>query len=64
MDRWVDCWAAAIALPISLDSKPGVVKNLVRLQAIAPLVMDFPLAPDLEQSPTFDPGEGYELSEE
>ena len=40
----LDAMAAALALPVPEDSRPAVVANLGRLQALAAEIMAFPLS--------------------
>lgn len=54
-ERLVDSVAAAIRLPIAPEHRPGVIANLAALEAMAQLVMDFPLADDIEPAPIFRP---------
>ncbi len=53
--EFVDQVSQAIALPIPPECKPGVVANLERTQAIAQLVLEFPLDPIPTLAPTFQP---------
>ncbi len=50
---YVDAAAAALDLPIAPEHRPGVVLNLERLAAMARLVMEFPLADEIEPAPVF-----------
>lgn len=54
-DVYVDAIASIIDLPIDPSYRPGVIANLERTEAIAQLVMDFPLPDDLEPAPIFVP---------
>ena len=54
-ERLVDSVAAAMALPIVPEHRPGVVANLAVIAALAHFVMDFPLPDDTEPAPTFRP---------
>ena len=47
--------AALIGLPISVEHQPGVVANFERIQAVAQLVMEFPLPDTIEAAPVFEP---------
>lgn len=42
-------------LSLEPENLPGVVDNLTRMSAIASLVMEFPLAEDVEAAPVFEP---------
>jgi hypothetical protein len=51
----VDQLALMLGLPIHPDYRPGVIANLERTATIAQLVMEFPIADDIEAAPTFQP---------
>ncbi len=51
----VDQIAALIGLPLNPEHRPGVVTNFERIQAIAQLVMEFPLPDLIEAAPVFKP---------
>ncbi|PSB20587.1 DUF4089 domain-containing protein [Phormidesmis priestleyi ULC007] len=51
----VDRIAALVGLPLNPDHRPGVVANFERIQAIAQLVMEFPLPEEIEAAPVFEP---------
>jgi hypothetical protein len=53
--RYLDGAAAALALPIAPEHRPGVLANLERLAALAALVMEFPLRDETEAAPVFRP---------
>ena len=53
--KCVDHIAALIGLPISPEHHLGVVTNFERIQAIAQLVMEFPLPDTIEVAPVFEP---------
>lgn len=55
LEAWVEQMAQIIDLPLQPAHRPGVVENMARLQAIAQLVMDFPLPEDSEISSVFHP---------
>jgi hypothetical protein len=55
LEAYVQHMALGLALTLDSDSFAGVVRNLTQLEAIAPLVMDFSLPPDVELAPTFQP---------
>jgi hypothetical protein len=46
-------WVMDLAIPP--ECVPGVVENLLRLEAIARLVNEFPLPDDIEAAPVFHP---------
>ncbi|MEO0533692.1 MAG: DUF4089 domain-containing protein [Cyanobacteria bacterium P01_A01_bin.123] len=47
--------AQLMSLSLSEETEPGVIENLVSIQAIAQKVLDFPLPDSLEAGPTFEP---------
>jgi Protein of unknown function (DUF4089) len=47
--------AAAIGLPLDPARVPAVAQQLAGLLAAAALVLDFPLAEDVEPAPVFEP---------
>jgi hypothetical protein len=51
----VDPLAALIELPLDPAHRPGVVKHFAIIAGMARLVMDFPLADDIEPAPVFLP---------
>jgi len=53
--KCVDHIAALIGLPLDPEYRPGVATNFERLQAIAQLVMEFPLPDTIEAAPVFEP---------
>jgi hypothetical protein len=53
--RYLDAVAPAIGLPIAAAHRPGVVVNLARIEALARLVLDFPLDDTIEPAPVFTP---------
>ncbi|NEP46016.1 MULTISPECIES: DUF4089 domain-containing protein [Okeania] len=55
IEKYVECTAELINLPLQPEHLPGVVENLEKIAAIAQLVIDFPLPPEIEQAPKFDP---------
>ena len=55
LEAWVEQVAQIINLPLQPADRPGVVENMARLQAIAQLVMDFPLPEDSEIPSVFRP---------
>ncbi|MBF2076946.1 MAG: DUF4089 domain-containing protein [Synechococcales cyanobacterium T60_A2020_003] len=54
-DTYTTLTAALLNLPIDPAYRPGVIANLERTEAIAQLVMEFPLPEDLEPAPIFVP---------
>ncbi|MGF1496476.1 MAG: DUF4089 domain-containing protein [Elainellaceae cyanobacterium] len=54
-DAYVDQISLLLDLPIAPEYRPGVIANLTTLAQVAEQVMAFPLPPDLEAAPTFDP---------
>ena len=55
IEKYVELTAELINLPLHPEHLPGVVENMERIAAIAKLVIDFPLPPEIEAAPTFDP---------
>ena len=53
--KCVDHIAAFIGLPLDPEHRPGVVTNFERIQAIAQLVMEFPLPEKIAAAPAFEP---------
>jgi hypothetical protein len=51
----VDVTAALVDLPLQPEHRPGVVANFDRIVTLAQLVMDFPLPPEIEAAPVFEP---------
>ena len=47
--------AQAIGLPIPDQYRQGVIDNYGRIVPLAQLVMEFPLLPEIEVAPTFQP---------
>lgn len=52
---YVDQLSSIIQLPIPPECKAGVITNLERTEAIAQLVLQFPISEDIEVAPTFQP---------
>jgi hypothetical protein len=52
---YVEQMAAILDLPLPPDCRDGVIDNVQRTRAIAQLVLEFPLPPDIEVAPTFEP---------
>lgn len=55
IEQYVEQMACVLELPIAPEYKSGVVDNFARTAAIAQLVLEFPLPPDVEVAPTFRP---------
>ena len=51
----IDRIALLVGLPLNPDHRLGVVANFERIQAIAQLVMEFPLPEEIEAVPVFEP---------
>ncbi len=52
---YVDIAAQLVELPLLPEHRPGVIENFSRIQAIAQLVMEFPLPEEVEVAPVFEP---------
>lgn len=52
---YIQQMAKLLALPIPEECEQGVIDNLIRMQAIAALVTEFPLPDDIETAPIFQP---------
>jgi len=52
---YVDQASKLCGLTIAPDHYPGVVENMEALAQVADLVMEFPLPPDIEAAPAFNP---------
>ncbi|WP_442928009.1 DUF4089 domain-containing protein [Microcoleus sp. A2-D2] len=55
IEEYVDRTSEMINLPIKPEHRPGVVVNFERIAAIAQLVTEFPLPPEIEAAPVFQP---------
>ena len=55
IEEYVDRTSELINLPIKPEHRPGVVVNFERIAAIAQLVTEFPLPPEIEAAPVFQP---------
>ena len=55
VEEYVDRTAELINLPVDPEHRPGVVVNFERIVAIARLVTDFPLPPEVEVALVFEP---------
>lgn len=47
--------AASVGLPVTSEALPAVAAQFAQIAAIAPLVTEFPLPPETEPAPTFEP---------
>lgn len=54
-ETYVKLAAEAIALPIPQEYLAGTVLNFERGAALAKLILDFPLPPEIEPAPVFHP---------
>ncbi|MBD2297365.1 DUF4089 domain-containing protein [Nostoc sp. FACHB-87] len=55
VNKYVEQAALLLDLPIKDEYYEGVVANFARVQAIAQLVNSFPLPPEIEAAPVFEP---------
>ena len=55
IEEYVDRTAELINLPLYPEHRPGVVVNFERIAQIAQLVTEFPLPPEVEAAPIFEP---------
>jgi hypothetical protein len=55
IEQYVDQAAAVIGLPIPTEYRAEVIANFERTATIAQLVLEFPLTPQVEAAPTFQP---------
>ena len=55
VEEYVARTAELINLPLDPEHRPGVVVNFERIAAIARLVTEFPLPPEVEVAPVFEP---------
>jgi len=55
IEEYVDRTAELINLPLDPEHRLGVVVNFERIVAIARLVTEFPLPPEVEVAPVFEP---------
>lgn len=53
--EYVDKMALLLELPLAPEHRPGVVENFARIEAIAQLVLEFPLPEEIEAAPIFEP---------
>lgn len=54
-EAWVEILSEVIALPIPTEYRETVASNFERIQAIAQLVLEFPLPDEIELAPVFEP---------
>ena len=54
-EAYLDAQSALLALPISAQQRPGVLRYLQLAASMAPRVMDFPLTPAEESGSVFVP---------
>lgn len=52
---YVHATANLIDLPLNPDSVPSIVTHFARIEAIAALVLEFPLPDSIEAAPVFKP---------
>ena len=52
---YVHAAASLIDLPLDPDGIPSIVTNFARIEAIAELVLEFPLPDNIEAAPIFEP---------
>nr|WP_290227189.1 DUF4089 domain-containing protein [Trichocoleus desertorum] len=52
---YVHAAASLIDLPLDSDGTPSIVTNFARIEAIAELVLEFPLPDNIEAAPIFEP---------
>lgn len=55
IEKYVEVTAELINLPLQPEHLPGVVANLEKIAAIAQLVIEFPLPPEIEPASKFEP---------
>jgi hypothetical protein len=55
VEEYVDRTAELINLPLDPEYRQGVVVNFERIAEIARLVTEFPLPPEVEVAPVFEP---------
>ncbi|MCC3418447.1 MAG: DUF4089 domain-containing protein [Microcoleus sp. PH2017_29_MFU_D_A] len=55
IEEYVDRTSELIDLPLKPEHRPGVVVNFERIVQIARLVTEFPLPPEIEAAPVFEP---------
>jgi hypothetical protein len=52
---YVDAAAPMVGLSLTPEQRDGVIRNLAVTFTVAQLVMDFPLADDVDAGPVFQP---------
>jgi hypothetical protein len=57
VEAYVDAMAAAIGLPIAPEHRPGVVRYVAMVAALAPSLMETELLPSDESGNVFQPVE-------
>lgn len=55
LSTYADLAARRIDLKIDPAYQAGVVENLARIEALARVVLEFPLADEVEPAPRFEP---------
>lgn len=55
LSTYADLAARLIDLKIDPVHQPGVLENLARIDALARVVLEFPLADEVEPAPRFEP---------
>jgi len=55
IEEYIDQTALMLDLPIAPEHKSGVLDNFARTAAIAQLVLEFSLPPEVEVAPVFQP---------
>jgi len=53
--QYIDQMAQLLDLSLAADNRASVIENFAQLQAIAQLVLDFPLPQVIEVAPVFRP---------
>lgn len=54
-DDFVDQMALVLDLQLNPEYRVGVIENFIKIKAIAQLVNEFPLPPEIEAAPVFEP---------
>lgn len=62
LTQYVDQMSQVLGLPIPDEYRQGVIENVARTAAIAQLVLDFPLPPEVEAAPIFQPAPAHSHS--
>lgn len=55
IEKYVDAAAAALDLNLRPEHRPGVIENFTRLAGMAAVVNAFPLTPEDEPAPLWQP---------